>query len=89
MSAMIDYGVTHCPHCEKPYAPEEARTVGGLDYGRYCYGTGATHVEPTCDLLESGERDAHLIAVLQERDVLRAELAQVHAGQLALLVGVA
>lgn len=74
----IRYGVTHCPHCERPYgpdAPDPARTD-------ICHGSG---FDMSCSQLAYEDRMAHLIAALQERDFLRAELTLFHEGQLSLL----
>ncbi len=67
----IIYGVTHCTHCEKQYAPEGEPP--GNEH--LCY-----DCSPTLQDIYK-----HLIAALAERDLLRAQLAQVHRGQLSLI----
>jgi hypothetical protein len=68
---MIDYGVTHCPHCEKPYAHDlDAPDQAGLCYDRYSDAPCTTEAE----------KAAHLIAVLQARDALQMELERVRNG---------
>lgn len=84
----IQYGSTHCPHCEREYAsPEGLLAVHSMPPAaydpRYCYGAGFPGFP--CTVLSPAAQDEHLVAVLQERDALRAELANVHSGQLSLL----
>lgn len=89
----IQYGSTHCPHCEREYAPPEVRIVVRVQWDaaydpRYCYGAPLGPLATPCSNLSLDAQDAHLVAVLQERDALRAELALVHRGQLSLLAAI-
>ena len=84
MSDTIEWGKTHCPWCEKRIATDEVADWDNRDMltdeqaKGYCW---ATYYGEACDSfaykyeggLDIEKAEKHLIAVLRERDELRAE----------------